>query len=721
MIDAALNYARRGWPVLPLHTVSDGRCSCGRDDCGSPGKHPRTAHGVKDATTDEGRIRAWWSRWPEANVAVPTGAETFVALDLDRRDDGTDGVEVAKALHGWEPEGPLQRTGGGGLQALYAHPGTPVSSKTGLLDGVDVKGDGGYVVVPPSRHASGARYEWVEEPDCTLPPLPDWVAEAVLKEPSKVESPPADRTYSSDPEVEKRAVAYLAEMPPAISGEGGHNAAYAAATALVHGFGIPPDHALQLLLEHYNPRCKPPWSERELRHKVDDAASKPHERPFGWLREPDTHHEVDLSNMVGNLVPSPQSDPIDPGPIPRELLHVPGFIDQLTQHTLSTSPYPNRPLAFAGVLTFQGHLAGRRVRDSANTRTNVYVLALGSAGIGKDRVRKVVQETALRAGCGQELADSFASGEGIEDALEIHPRLLLQTDEFDKWLVALRDDSQGRYLKIMETILKTFSSANGLWPVRLKANQKERRFINQPSLSISGTAVPVFFYEALSPDLLKNGFFARMLVVEADDRGRGRQPVFREVPEDLVEIARAWQEMATGGDLSRVNPELHVVPETSHARTMLESIQDDCDDMCERAEEDGDEAAKALWARTFEKTRRLALIYACSEDREDPEITVPGVDWAWAFVRHQTLRMLFMVSQHVAESDFDALCLKALRKVRNEPGGEIAHSVLLKRMKVSADRFRKLIETLEERGDLLARQRPTGGRPAVHYRLPGVK
>ena len=105
-LNAALEYARRGWPVLPLHTMNgDGRCTCGRADCDSPGKHPRTAHGVRDATTDEGRIRAWWARWPDANVAVPTGASgatgagTFVALDLDRKDDGTDGAEVAKALH----------------------------------------------------------------------------------------------------------------------------------------------------------------------------------------------------------------------------------------------------------------------------------------------------------------------------------------------------------------------------------------------------------------------------------------------------------------------------------------------------------------------------------------------------------------------------------------------------------------------------------------------
>jgi Bifunctional DNA primase/polymerase, N-terminal len=70
LVDAALAYAARGWPVFPLHTPTPAGCSCGHLDCGSIGKHPRTKHGVKDATTDEAQIRAWWKRWPHANMAL---------------------------------------------------------------------------------------------------------------------------------------------------------------------------------------------------------------------------------------------------------------------------------------------------------------------------------------------------------------------------------------------------------------------------------------------------------------------------------------------------------------------------------------------------------------------------------------------------------------------------------------------------------------------------
>ncbi|MFH0910453.1 MAG: AAA family ATPase, partial [Planctomycetota bacterium] len=132
-----------------------------------------------------------------------------------------------------------------------------------------------------------------------LPEPPAWLVEALDKLHVPAPGVPHHRIVPPVPgdEVEPRAVAYLAAMPPAVSGQGGHNATYAAATALVHGFCLAPEKALELLLAHYNPRCEPLWSEKELRHKVEDAAVKPHTQPFGWLRDQETDPErgVDLS------------------------------------------------------------------------------------------------------------------------------------------------------------------------------------------------------------------------------------------------------------------------------------------------------------------------------------------------------------------------------------------------------------------------------------------
>ena len=74
LLAAALDYAQRGLPVLPCHSPTQNGCSCQQPDCSSVGKHPRTAHGLKDASTDPELIKEWWRRWPTANVAVAVPA-----------------------------------------------------------------------------------------------------------------------------------------------------------------------------------------------------------------------------------------------------------------------------------------------------------------------------------------------------------------------------------------------------------------------------------------------------------------------------------------------------------------------------------------------------------------------------------------------------------------------------------------------------------------------
>ena len=160
MLMAVLDYLCRGWPVLPIHSVRDGRCSCGRGTCPSIGKHPRTAHGLKNATRDEAQIREWWAQWPDANVGIITGIQSWlVVLDIDPRNGGEDSLEALERKHGALPHTVVCRTGGGGQHIFFQHPGKAIKSRP-IAAGVDVKADGGYAVASPSTHASGHPYEW---------------------------------------------------------------------------------------------------------------------------------------------------------------------------------------------------------------------------------------------------------------------------------------------------------------------------------------------------------------------------------------------------------------------------------------------------------------------------------------------------------------------------------------------------------------------------------
>jgi putative DNA primase/helicase len=159
---AALEYAARGWRVFPVHSPTgraDRPCSCGKLDCTNVGKHPRTARGFKDATTDEAQIREWWTMWPDANIGVATGIASGIwVLDVDGA-EGQAALAQFEREHGPLPETVGQVTGSGGRHLLFRYvPG--LTNKVKFAPGLDVRTDGGYVVVPPSLHVSGRRYEW---------------------------------------------------------------------------------------------------------------------------------------------------------------------------------------------------------------------------------------------------------------------------------------------------------------------------------------------------------------------------------------------------------------------------------------------------------------------------------------------------------------------------------------------------------------------------------
>jgi hypothetical protein len=172
--------------VFPCQSPgSAGGCSCHHEDCGSPAKHPRIQGGLRAATTEEAQVRQWWGRWPDANVAVRTGTVSgLVVLDVDPDHGGNDSLERLLHRFGPLPDGRLVRTGSGGCHFYFAHPGGTVRNDTGrrLGPGLDVRGDGGYVIAPPSRHASGGSYA-LEANGQLIPELPRWLIDLLRPPP----------------------------------------------------------------------------------------------------------------------------------------------------------------------------------------------------------------------------------------------------------------------------------------------------------------------------------------------------------------------------------------------------------------------------------------------------------------------------------------------------------------------------------------------------------
>lgn len=257
LLAAALKYATWGWPVFPLHSVRDGKCSCGQERCTSPGKHPRSAHGLKDATTDEGTIRKWWHQWPDANIGVATGAISgLVVLDIDPGRGGAEAFDTLMHRHGPLPSTLEQTTGGGGRHLFFKHPGSQlkVPSRNGALGpGLDVKGDGGYVVIPPSLHSSGRRYQW-NGLTFDVAPLPDWLLTLLADQPRQDAARPGD----------------AAPIP-----EGRRNVELTSLAGAMRRRGMGTEAITAALLAENKSRCQPPLPEDEVRRIAQSVGRYP--------------------------------------------------------------------------------------------------------------------------------------------------------------------------------------------------------------------------------------------------------------------------------------------------------------------------------------------------------------------------------------------------------------------------------------------------------------
>jgi len=201
----ALEYINRGWPVLPVHSawvtkdLKKLRCSCPKGyNCKPKGKHPRLYNGVKGASTDPLQIKEWWGEWPLANIGVATGsASGFWVIDIDIKEGKKSGWESLVEQYGDieidKQTELLQRTASGSFHVII-ETDTEIKpmNKVGVLPGVDVRSDNGYIVVAPSK-IGDAEYSWN---DITLPPaeFKHWSLDIALRS-LKQDENPIDKTH----------------------------------------------------------------------------------------------------------------------------------------------------------------------------------------------------------------------------------------------------------------------------------------------------------------------------------------------------------------------------------------------------------------------------------------------------------------------------------------------------------------------------------------------
>jgi putative DNA primase/helicase len=261
----ALAYAKKGIPVFPMTWIKrDGNCSCRLGAlCNTSGKHPIIKNWAEEASTDEAKVTAWWTNTPGANIGIPTGERSgFVALDVDPRHGGGASLDALITEHGALPETVTATTGGGGKHYIFKYTDKLcLKNAVGFREGLDIRTQGGLIVVAPSIHASGNRYKWDEGKSpfkFEAAEMPEWL----IGEIRKVGAPFTVAKKISAAKRERKEIT-----------EGGRNNHLASLAGTLRRKGMSADGILAALLAENQAGCNPPLDGESVKKIAGSIAS----------------------------------------------------------------------------------------------------------------------------------------------------------------------------------------------------------------------------------------------------------------------------------------------------------------------------------------------------------------------------------------------------------------------------------------------------------------
>lgn len=682
-LEYALKYASLGWQIFPL----------------APGqKTPITSHGVKDATIDDLQLRAWWEQWLNANVAVACGAKSGIyVLDVDR--DKQKGIDGFKSLAEFPalPATIRQDTPRGGFHAFFCT-NNPPANKNSFRPGIDIRGDGYYVVLAPSIHPNGRVYTWTQgcAPWERMPTeYPDFLRpiEQVQGQIAQTFNPPL--LHGDD--ILHRASLWLAECDPAVQGLGGHDKLFWAAQGMVNGFCLSDSQAFSLLASEFNPRCQPPWNlsnpseYKDFYRKVTEARTNPpRDKKVGWLLEDPLFAAMDLTSIRADvdvlLAKMGETKKESCVAAAREeeatgllfyksehdfLIKPTGFLGELCSWINETSLRYQPLLTLGCSLAFLGTLFGRKIKDTMGNRTNLYCMGVGGSSAGKGHAPDQIIRLCEASNCLDLVGGINTTGDSaIEERLSNNPATIFFWDEIGHLLADFKT-GQHKAL-VVPTLMSMWSSAKRTYLGREYADREKQRRIVQPCCCIWGTTTPDRFCYGITPEELRDGWLGRVLAFQTKTKPDIIERLEEPVPEHLVNKCLEWmgkgKKIINGSDLtgfatasfSEAPPPQIVVPLLNDARYMLKTFG-------KESEARGGESSgmEYLWAKAREQAQRVALIVAASEDTEIISINASVADYACRLVRFLIENFGRTILPEIASNDLERMKHKIVTVIKS--------------------------------------------------------
>ena len=684
-VEYALAYAALGWAVVPLHYITpSGRCSCGSDHegNGSAGKHPDhrfAANGVHSATTDPERIRSWWAANPPMNIGIALGkASGVVAVDIDPRNGGDESWQQFVERNGGAiPDTAIAQTGGGGLHILFKHDPDRALVKPGK--GVDIKGDGGYIVVEPSGHASGGRYLWDADADPLegqpIAEAPHWLSAPRQATVTRIGSAPRAVGFL-DPQriLDIRAALQHLDADDYhvwISvGMALHS------TDAAEAFGLWDAWAQRS--PKYDQRAQlAKWASFGAHDGLHVESIFVWARDRGWSGDapqvavPVAEVKLAPTKVMGSRAKEAAALGIDT---------IPGVLGDLVGWINQTAPRPQPLFAVSTALALGSVACGRRYRGlPRGNYTSLYFFHLGVSGSGKDYAKEAIYR-ALEAGDWPELigrGSSYASDSAVFSALYAQPQHVTITDEIGRSLANAKSEGAMHMRSAISALIEVWGSPHGrLYPkhysaqglTKEQADASAKRVVYKPALTMVAMGQPSIFWGSLDDGAIRDGFLGRLIVVETDiGRGLDNETPDVPIPESVAQWLRSIRASRVGnlGQLIDAPADLDPSPidvrTEAQAAAAFRAFQGEMITQMDALDADG---LADLLNRRAEQAMRLAVILAVSVNVEAPVITRDLADWAIRFVRFHSDQTLSSLRLHMHGSQFAKLRSAILEAIK---------------------------------------------------------
>lgn len=733
----AKNYAEMGYHVFPCQPDAENVAEDRR-------KAPIVKNGCKAGTTDTNQVEEWWSHTPNANIGFHCAG--LIVIDVDGAGNPFKSANHRTLMATGCPVATSPR---GGTHYFFRKPKDfHVRNSVKLFaDNVDIRTDGGYVIVAPST-ILGNPYTWLSQPfsgPADLPEPPEFVLNrlAKLAELQRVSASNVEYTIPTSASAD-RIYRYICSADPAEQGNDGSGTTFGVLGRLWWGFALSEDELRQWAPVYNAERCTPPWSEDELKHKIESVLNRWHpldNRPRGNLLTGSTDFTDDdceryiaplleanaakRTQFQKDLEETSEDESLiefdeEPGLIPVEWFYeVPGLMKRIIQYSMDYAPYPNPWMSFAAALAMMSFLTARTISGPFGERTNLYIFGLGLSGSGKDFPRDTNKKILDSLGLLHLERNNFASSEAIEDMMTLCPLRLAQTDEI-AGLLEQAANSRSMKSSIVDVLLQMYTSSKSSYAIRSKAGKEESERVIQPHLVVLGTSTSKECVSAMNESMLSGGLLSRMFTIEGGERSMKNYNASNSIPlpDVIVRTAKLWMKEY---EKTEKNPCPSVLPCSEEALQFLRQTSDYVDGtLYKQAERENNNTKASVWARVVEQATKLAILYTASDNLHDTwvrpselVIGLPALEWGVKMAICQAERMLWKVSQK-PKSKIQQDCQEVLEILENAKNNTCTRSTILRKLRrLSAKELDEILTTLEDQGAVLRQLgSETGGRRA---------